>query len=271
MKYSPETVRKRISDVPAWWHNINIGEIRTPGITPIASQRWIESAIDEDLTGKDVLDIGCWDGYYSFLAETRGAKRVVAIDPGQGPSKPVGFLTAHELLESKVELKTLDVYQLAKVEGKFDRIFFFGVYYHLQDPMLAFHLIYNKLKPGGVLIMEGLVRSGSKPILYTYRPGVDLCPGDYCAATVPWLLLNLESTGFKPVEFISRYSGDNLIERPVRALAWHLGLHAGKLKKAHRALLRAVKPLEPVFDEADSEARDTYLAKYVSGLTNTSH
>lgn len=267
MNRSPEVIRKRIAEVPAWWHNIEIGGVRTPGITPMASHKWIESAIDADLTGKEVLDVGCWDGYYSFLAESRGAKRVVAIDPGQGPCKPVGFLTAHELLGSKVQLKTLDVYQLARVEGQFDRIFFFGVYYHLQDPVLAFHLMYNKLKPGGVLLMEGLVRSGKKPYLYTYRPGVDLCPGDYCAATVPWLLLNLQSVGFQPAEFVSRYPGDNLLERPVRSLAWHLGLHAGKLKKAHRALIRAVKPRQPVFDSSDSESRDMYLANYVSHLS----
>ncbi len=267
MERNPELVRKRIAEVPAWWHNIQIGEVRTPGITPMASQNWIESAIDADLTGKEVLDIGCWDGYYSFLAEKRGAKRVVAIDPGQGPCKPVGFLTAHELLDSKVQLKSLDVYQLSRVEGKFDVIFFFGVYYHLQDPVLALHLIFNKLKPGGVLLMEGLVRSGSKPYLYSYRPGVDLHPGDFCAATVPWLLQTCAAVGFKPAEFLSRYRGDNLIERPIRSLAWHLRLHAGKLKKAHRGLFRAVKPLQPVFDEHDSEARDAFLARYVSQIT----
>lgn len=267
MNQSSEFIRKRIAEVPAWWHNIDIGGVKTPGITPMASQRWIESAIDLDLTGKEVLDIGCWDGYYSFLAESRGAKRVVAIDPGQGPCKPVGFLTAHELLQSKVELKTLDVYRLAEVPGQFDVIFFFGVYYHLQDPVLALHLIYNKLKPGGVLLMEGLVRSGNQPYLYAYRPGVDLCPGDFCAATVPWLTLNCKYVGFETAELVSRYAGDNFWERPIRSLAWHLKLHAGKLKKAHRALIRAKKPLKPLFSETDSEARDSFLARYVSHLS----
>jgi SAM-dependent methyltransferase len=270
VNHSPETIRKRIKEVPAWWHNIDIGGVRTPGITPMASQNWIESAIDEDLTGKEVLDIGCWDGHYSFLAEARGAKRVVALDPGQGPCKPQGFLTAHELLGSKVDLRSLDVYQLGQVEGQFDYIFFFGVYYHLQDPMLALHLIFNKLKPGGVLLMEGLVRSGKKPYLYAYRPGIDLHPGDYCAATVPWLLLSCQSVGFSPAQFLSRYKGDNLLERPIRSVAWHLGLHAGKLKKAHRALIKAVKPVTPVHDTTNSETRDVYLARYVSHLAGNS-
>src|ERR1700680_2181300 len=33
-----------------------------------------------DFAGKTVLDIGAWDGYYSFLAERGGASRVVALD-----------------------------------------------------------------------------------------------------------------------------------------------------------------------------------------------
>jgi hypothetical protein len=33
-----------------------------------------------DLRGKTVLDINCWDGFFAFEAERRGASRVVALD-----------------------------------------------------------------------------------------------------------------------------------------------------------------------------------------------
>jgi 23S rRNA G2069 N7-methylase RlmK/C1962 C5-methylase RlmI len=33
-----------------------------------------------DLRGKTVLDIGAYDGFFSFEAERRGAKQVVAMD-----------------------------------------------------------------------------------------------------------------------------------------------------------------------------------------------
>src|SRR5215210_1776907 len=36
--------------------------------------------IPGDLSGKSVLDIGAWDGYFSFEFERRGAERVLAID-----------------------------------------------------------------------------------------------------------------------------------------------------------------------------------------------
>jgi SAM-dependent methyltransferase len=249
---------------PAWWHSIEVKGVTTPGITPPASQKWISSVIEPDLRGKEVLDIGAWDGYYSFLAESRGAKRVVAIDPYQGPCKPEGFRTAKQLLNSKVEHHVLDVYSLNKIRGTFDRVFFFGVYYHLEDPILALHMIFKKLKPGGIVYLEGLVRSGTQPYLYAYRPGIDLSPGDYCAATIPWFELVGKRIGYNPVKFLSRYPGDSFLEIPVRALAWYGGLHWGKLKKAHRALIRFEKPKTGIWDEADTESRDAFLSRYIT-------
>ena len=42
--------------------------------------RFIEAQLDLlDFRGKTVLDIGCWDGYWSFYAERRGAREVVAL------------------------------------------------------------------------------------------------------------------------------------------------------------------------------------------------
>ena len=33
-----------------------------------------------DLSGQSVLDIGAWDGFFSFESERRGANRVLAVD-----------------------------------------------------------------------------------------------------------------------------------------------------------------------------------------------
>jgi tRNA (mo5U34)-methyltransferase len=240
---SREDILRRIAPI-RWWHRIDIHGIVTPGSQTPVAQRWISDAIDRDLTGLDVLDIGAWDGYYSFLAEARGAQRVVAVDGCQYPTTPEGFLTARELLGSSAEHHVLDVMDLDRLVGSFDRVFFFGVYYHLHNPIRALELIYQKLRPGGMLLLEGLVRAGRRPYLYAYRPE-DLEPQTYCAATVPWLILTLERAGFRPVEFLSRFPGDSFWERSIRSLAWKLGLHWGHLKKSHRALIRAVRPRGP--------------------------
>src|SRR5258706_14494121 len=51
--------------------------------------------IPADLSGKTVLDVGAWDGFFSFEFERRGAKRVLAIDAWGGRGLDV-FLLARE-------------------------------------------------------------------------------------------------------------------------------------------------------------------------------
>ena len=41
--------------------------------------RFVERQLEEvDFRDKTVLEVGAWDGYWSFLAERRGAKHVLA-------------------------------------------------------------------------------------------------------------------------------------------------------------------------------------------------
>jgi len=155
-----------------WWHSIDLGEgVVTPGAKSAAViARELKSLRLPDLTGKTVLDIGAYDGYYSFAAERLGAAQVVALDhfvwatdlpkahaywreckergvapspveqtpywqPDRLPGKR-GFDTAHRALRSRVDVviddfMTMDVASL----GSFDVALFMGVLYHMQDPL----------------------------------------------------------------------------------------------------------------------------------------
>jgi tRNA (mo5U34)-methyltransferase len=89
--------------------------------------------VPEDLTGKRVLDIGAWDGWFSFEMERRGAT-VLAVDA----TKQKTLLRAKGLLNSKVEYLVEDVCRLSPQKvGYFDIVLFFGVLYHLKHPLLA--------------------------------------------------------------------------------------------------------------------------------------
>jgi tRNA (mo5U34)-methyltransferase len=65
-----------------WWHSIDFGDgVRTPGYkTPERLESEVAQMRLPDLHGKSVLDIGAWDGFFSYEAERRGASRVVALD-----------------------------------------------------------------------------------------------------------------------------------------------------------------------------------------------
>ena len=75
-------LRRKVAAVPFWWHSIDVGfGVTTPGAKTAAFLEEESASLElPDVEGLSVLDIGAWDGFYSFLAETRGAARVVACD-----------------------------------------------------------------------------------------------------------------------------------------------------------------------------------------------
>ena len=75
--------------------------------------------------GASVLDVGAFDGFYSFLAETRGATRVLAVDNEQYVhwvrdrwgielEGGEGFRAIHGLLGSEVEYRRTDAFALGR-------------------------------------------------------------------------------------------------------------------------------------------------------------
>lgn len=117
---------------------------------------------------KRVLDIGCLDGAYTFMAEDWGAKQVVSIDINDfnelsfdktlNPNKKynTGYLYAHKVFKSKAKYYfPYSVYNLdPKKLGKFDIVLFLGVFYHLAHPLYALEKINEVMNKGGILIME---------------------------------------------------------------------------------------------------------------------
>ena len=78
-----------------WYHTIDLGGgVVTKGIDDSAL-RLARLDLPQSLAGLTVLDIGAWDGFFSFEAERRGAARVVAADyfswHGDGWGSKAGF------------------------------------------------------------------------------------------------------------------------------------------------------------------------------------
>src|SRR5215212_10626501 len=141
-----DVIRKKLDEVvddqreafysSGWWHSIDLGHGNvTPGVHKIEELRdnYNRLGLPSDLSGKRLLDIGCWDGFYSFEAERHGAE-VVAVDVW----RPETFFIAHKALNSQVRFLETSVYELSREQvGSFDIVLFLGVLYHLQHPLLA--------------------------------------------------------------------------------------------------------------------------------------
>ena len=131
--------------------------------------------IPQDLTGQTVLDIGAWDGFFSFECERRGAKRVLAIDTYSWDHYGKdGFVLAHEMLKSRVEHQRCAAEDIdAATLGTFDLVLFLGVFYHLRSPIQVLDRI--RAVTTGTLICE---THALVPAFHEKYPLVSFFPGD---------------------------------------------------------------------------------------------
>lgn len=204
---------KSIKSVKFWWHSINFGNgIVSPGVIKPKTHRIISSVIPNNLNGKIVLDIGAWDGYYSFECEKRGAKVLAMDNEGEAHSEGSrGFRTAKKILQSEVKYKKIDVYDIEKLGKNFDVILFFGVLYHLKHPFLALEKIHKITKE--LLILEShIIRDNSKaPLMKFYsKDELNKDPTNWWGPNVFCLKEMLKSVGFRKVK-MERICGDRAI------------------------------------------------------------
>jgi len=192
-----------------WFHSIDLGNgVITPGIFDTAAQL-PRFHIPDDFTGKTVLDIGAWDGFYSFEAERRGAKRVLATDSfswsGQGWGSKQGFELARKILHSKVEDLNIDVMDLSPEKvGMFDVVLFLGVLYHLKHPMMALEKVFSVTK-------ELLILDTHVDLLGSKRPAIAFYPGsevnrdetNWSGPNPAAVLAMLKTAGFSRTKIVS--------------------------------------------------------------------
>ncbi len=157
---TPDQIRQRISELGEWFHNIDLRGVQTAphhflGDYPRLKWRRFAGAIPADLRGMTVLDIGCNGGFYAIEMKRRGADRVVGIDSDEGYLAQARF--AAEVCDVEIDLRLMSVYEIARLEEKFDLVLFMGVLYHLRHPLLALDLIHEHVA-GETLIFQSMLR-----------------------------------------------------------------------------------------------------------------
>jgi tRNA (mo5U34)-methyltransferase len=193
-------LRARIGEIQ-WFHNWELLPGLWTGGWHAMSEVLPSQHIPCDLSGKRVLDVGCADGYYSFLAESRGAE-VVSIDVS--PSQ--GYFFAHEVLGSRAEFHHMSLYDVrAETLGTFDVVFCFGVYYHLKHPLLGMERIASVTRD--YALVESAVADLALP------PGVGASrflefaelnndPTNWWAPNVEGLVQTMRAAGFPRAELL---------------------------------------------------------------------
>lgn len=189
-----------------WYHSMELPDGRViPGFQSLdaSRRRLAQFPVPSDLRGKRALDIGAWDGWFSFELERRGA-RVMAVD-----STPCErFRVARELLGSQAEYRIDDVCGLSPDKiGHFDIVMFLGVLYHLKHPMLALEkvceLATDMVCVESFVIDDG-ADSGAKPLMEFYET-TELCGqfDNWVGPNTACLLAMCRSAGFARVQLES--------------------------------------------------------------------
>jgi tRNA (mo5U34)-methyltransferase len=231
---SSDDLRARAAELH-WFHSIDLGNgVVTPGDAepPVPTDKLPSFA------GKSVLDIGAWDGYYSFLAEQHGAARVVALDhyawgvdfaargeywqtcfvEGRLPDQSLdttkfwqpdlpgrrGFEFAAEALGSRVEpvvgdFMTTDLTAL----GQFDVVLCLGVLYHMKEPFTLLERLRATTRQVAVIETEAMhLQDHDDESLLRFHAGGDLHTdfGNWFVPTIGALHAMCRAAGFSDVQ-----------------------------------------------------------------------
>lgn len=238
---------ERISNL-GWYHTIDLGHgIATPGF--IDNRPTVHLfGIPEDLTGKRCLDIGTYDGFWSFEFERRGASEVVGIDVDSPLEHDIprhvkqrlieqakredfhasynkqlanvgmqiqgeGFRVAADILGSKARRESLNVYDLSPERvGMFDVVLISQLLLRLRDPQTIIENMFSVCR-GVAIIAE------------PYDPELEALPraasafigteeaGVWWSHSIKSMRKMMTIAGFNPVEEVARFPVENRVGR----------------------------------------------------------
>ena len=154
-----------------WSEDHDFGDFEVKGMAQNRSTWLISMFIDQlkalprDLTGKRVLDIGCWTGGTSLILAQMGAS-VVAIEEVKKYVDCLEYL-CESFGVSNLEPRNLSLYDLTgeEFQDAFDIVLFGGVLYHLSDPVLGTRITFDALRDQGTCLLETAVARSKARIL----------------------------------------------------------------------------------------------------------
>ena len=156
----PEQLRRLLLNLHPWRKGpLDLGGVRID--TEWRSDwKWLRLEPQLDLSGLDILDIGCGNGYFGLRMLAAGAKLVVGIDP------TVVFVMQWLAMQKlspgmKNFVLPIGIEDLPADTTAFDRVFSMGVLYHRRKPVEHLEQLKKLTRPGGRIVLETLIIEGS--------------------------------------------------------------------------------------------------------------
>lgn len=198
-------------DESRWYYNVEMAPGKITSGLPLKNlhlNRPILAATE--VAGQTCLDIGSMEGVIPALMGRRGAARIVSFD--RDPHKKrfgevaraYGF-TAERIIKPSVA----DLVEHLHSEGEpgFDVVTFFGVLYHMYDPLVALKQMRQLTRSGGLMLLETpAVLEDSMAAYFNAGGRLFKEASTYYMNSVPLLEYQLRYCGFEPIDIFYFFS-----------------------------------------------------------------
>jgi tRNA (mo5U34)-methyltransferase len=155
------------------------------------------------LDGRNVLDVGCGNGYYALRMRGAGARCVLGIDPTLLHIMQF-FAVRHFMLDEPVVLLPLRLHELPQNSRAFDTTFSMGVIYHQRSPVDHLRQLKGTLRQGGQLVLETLYLPGDKSYASTPVERYARMRNVWFLPTIAELTTWLRRSGYDDVEVVDQ-------------------------------------------------------------------
>jgi tRNA (mo5U34)-methyltransferase len=155
------------------------------------------------LDDRNVLDVGCGNGYYALQMRKAGARAVIGVDPSL--LFVMQFLAVNSFEKDPgVFVLPARLHELPLPARQFDTTFSMGVLYHQRSPIDHLRQLRQTLRPDGQLVLETIYLPGDGAFART--------PEDrYARMRNVWLLPSIDElstwmrrSGYKDIHVIDK-------------------------------------------------------------------
>jgi tRNA (mo5U34)-methyltransferase len=214
--------RRALDSVPLWFHTFALnGALHTPGVA--RDHRYRIPHIPDDFSGLSVLDVGAFDGFYAFLAERRGAERVVAVDNEQYRAwvrdrwgielrGGEGFRAIHRLLGSRVEYRRIDAFDLELLGERFDLVLCFGILHRVESPLGLLRVLRACTQHDGRMLLETY---GARTGELEAEAGIHVCEPGEVYANDDYVYWGFTGQSLDRLARLAEFEGARVLDAPV--------------------------------------------------------
>jgi tRNA (mo5U34)-methyltransferase len=202
-------LKNYIATQPEWFHNFRFDNgLATPGRDP-SPKKLHHLCLPESLSGKTVIDVGAYEGFFSFHCEMRGANRVVACDrfvwDWPNSSALPNLKAVRRAVGSRVEFVSSYVEDIPSlIKEKFDIVLFLGVLYHAPNMIQYLEAISGIT--ANVLVLEtfvdGLDEEGARVSVYD-RDEMNNDSSNWFGPNLHAIDVMLRRVGFSTIDFVN--------------------------------------------------------------------